>query len=285
MESSYFVATRRAEEEQVRLKDAVDDQAIYLATLRALVPKHLYDWIAITETTRAAIVSSHQVNMQANHVLFAEHLRQVFSAYTQVGTVFGGIDLTTMPDGMTTSGRSPNADEALGYFRHFNKCTLPFSFKQTHEAWWNMTNLNQWLQDGDGYANLADPNDTVILRLHLVRTLPTGITVSIKQRYILRRFVEETRAVFMWKTYSEGEGPFTGFFVEETGWAHLQPSTDGSTIVGVCVDQAPMQLNASKLRTTDSEQFYSLMQSLLKENAEVFTHILSKKLMEETLFD
>ncbi|OWY99846.1 hypothetical protein PHMEG_00029079 [Phytophthora megakarya] len=163
--------------------------------------------------------------MQANHILFAEHLRQVFADFTLVDEVFSDFDVLTLPDGMSDS----KVDGAVEFFSHFNKCTLPFSFEQTHKVWWNLTNLNQWVQDGDGYAELADPNDTVILRIRL--------------------------AVFLWKTYVEGEGPLTGTYLEETGWARLQPSADeDSTIVA----------------------------GILKENAEIITMRLTNKLLEDT---
>ncbi|KAL3670936.1 hypothetical protein V7S43_004121 [Phytophthora oleae] len=271
----------QAEKEKHKLEAAIDEQATYLATLQALLPKNVYDWVAITGVTRAAIVSSRQANMQANHVLFAEHLRQVFVAYSQLDELFHHVG--TLPDGMTSSVYRPETD-GLQQYNHFNKITLPFSLKQTSEAWWKLTNLNQWIQDGDGYAKLADLNDTVILRVRLIRTLPSGITAPILQRYILRRFVEETRSVFLWKTYSEGEGAFAGAYVEETGWARLQPSTDEeSTEVAVCVHQTPMQLKTLNRPETQGQTFFDVMQSLQKENAQMITSLLSRKLLEESL--
>ncbi|KAG7384933.1 hypothetical protein PHYPSEUDO_002079 [Phytophthora pseudosyringae] len=275
---------QRVEQVQSRLEAAIDDQATYLETLRALVPTHLYDWVALTAATRAAIVSSRQNNMQANHILFADHLRQVFAAYVKVDEIFRDTDESTLAGGMAASVRRAETDDGVEYFRHFNKCKLPFGFKHTSDAWWELTNLNQWLQDGDGYGKLADPNETVILRVRLVRTLPTGVTVSVVQRYILRRFVAETRTVFMWKSYSEGEGILAGTYVEETGWACLQPSIeDASTEVRVCVHQVPMQLGGPRASTANAQKFYGLMQTLLKENAQVMMGLLSKKLLEETL--
>ncbi|KAG3133588.1 hypothetical protein PI126_g19109 [Phytophthora idaei] len=201
----------QAEGEKLRLEAAIDEQATYIAILCELLPKNVYDWVALNAVTRLVIISSRQANVRANHIVFAEHLRQVFAAYTQLDAVFCGID------------------------GHFNNYTLPFSFKQTSKAWWQITNLNQWIKEGDGYAKLADPNDTVIMRLRLVRTLPTGMAVSVIQRYILRRFVEETKEVFLWKTYSEGEGSFAGLFLEETGWARIQASTESdATQLSVC---------------------------------------------------
>ncbi|KAG6942409.1 hypothetical protein JG688_00018129 [Phytophthora aleatoria] len=140
----------QAEGEKLRLEAAIDEQATYIAILRELLPKNVYDW------------------------------------------------------------------------------SLSMHFKQTSEAWWQITNLNQWIKEGDGYAKLADPNDT---------------------RYILRRFVEETKEVFLWKTYSEGEGSFAGLFLEETGWARMQASTESdATQLSVCVHQAPMQETLRKQR-------------------------------------
>ncbi|RAW33097.1 hypothetical protein PC110_g10584 [Phytophthora cactorum] len=134
----------QAEGEKLRLEAAIDEQATYIAILRELLPKNVYDWVALNAVTRLVIISSRQANMQANHILFAEHLRQVFAAYTQLDAVFCGIDGL---NGITSSLYSPKTDSTVESFRHFNNYTLPFSFKQTSEAWWQITNLNQWIKE------------------------------------------------------------------------------------------------------------------------------------------
>jgi hypothetical protein len=276
----------QAEEVQKTLANAVETQAAYLSVLRGLVSENSEGSVALTQETRVAIISSRQVNMQANHALFAEHLRQLQAAYAQVDEVFRGIDVFAAPEGITGKVCGPEKPGSVECFQHFNKLTLPFRFKQTHEAWWSITNLNQWLKDGEGYADLADPDDTVILRIRVLRTLPTGVTVSTVQRYVLRRFVAETQAIFLWKTYSEGEGIFSGMRLEETGWACIQPSPDQeSTVIGVSVRQAPMRVGTSTAPEPGEKEFREMMQTLLKENAETITAALSKKLLEETLND
>ncbi|ETP11112.1 hypothetical protein F441_13342 [Phytophthora nicotianae CJ01A1] len=268
----------QAEEEKLRLEATIDQQATYISILQELLPKKMYEWVAITAETRSVIVSSRLANMRGNHALFASHLREVFAAYALLDNVLRG---TSELDGIAHSLCRPTIDSGDEYLRHVNRYTVPFSFKQTSKAWWQITNLNQWIQEGDGYADLADPNDTVILRSRVVRTLPNGMTVSASQRYILRRFVEATRAVFMWKTYSEGEGTFTGAYVEETGWARLQPTMEGdSTEISVCVHQAPMQVGGS---ASTKQEFCDVMHGLLNETAQVMMNLLSKKLLEETL--
>ncbi|GMF24364.1 unnamed protein product [Phytophthora lilii] len=149
---------------------------------------------------------------------------------------------------------------------------------------WTLAKLHHRLQDREDYHGLGCPDDTVVIRYRLVRTLVTGAKVSVMQRYIFRRFVGEDHTVFIWKTYSEGEGIFAGLLLEETGWVRHQPSDeDGSTVVGVCVRQVPMRFGSSSPSQSEAQEFNSVMQSSLDEDAQAITSTLSRLLLEETL--
>ncbi|GMF24361.1 unnamed protein product [Phytophthora lilii] len=275
---------RRSKEDQTNLVAAVSNQAAYLSILRGLFPAS--DSITMKHETSFSIASSLQVNMKANRVLFGEHLRQVIAAHDQVDDVFREYDVLAMPDGMACSMRTPYTTGGTEYFQHFNKFSQPFSVKQTQQAWWRLASLSGVIENRENYDDIADPNDTVILRVRLVRKLVTGAEISIIQRYICRRVVEENRALLTWKTFSEGEGIFAGMQLEETGWACLQPSMDGdSTVIGVCVRQSPMRFGNLRVQQTENQEFCDFMHNLVKENAQLMTNLISKTLMDDTLAD
>ncbi|KAI9909470.1 hypothetical protein PsorP6_014998 [Peronosclerospora sorghi] len=254
------------EHEQEKLKAALDRQLLYLETLRSqFVLERMGDqWVGLTHETWVALVSSRHLNRQAHHVGCAEQLRQIFVAYAQVDKVFQEIDISQTCDGIDEKTRNESV-------QHIHKWTLPFRYVQTRAFWWKVTNVNHALHERDGYvANLAERNNTVLLRLRLVQTQRTGTALSILQRYALCRFVEANQTVFVWKTYSEGEGTYRGLSCEETGWARLRPSADPeSTDVVVCVTQAPILRGASRARPRHERAFYSVLRKLLQDNAPV----------------
>ncbi|KAG1692546.1 hypothetical protein DVH05_025298 [Phytophthora capsici] len=273
----------QSKEEQERLVTAVTSQASYLKTLRGMTPTELLQTVASQQEASIAIASSRQVNVQANHVRFAQQLSQVVAAHNQVDDIFSDFDVLNMPTGMTSGMRSPKSD-GPAFYQHFNRFTQPFRLSQTQNSWWKLASLEGMIKDREDYSDLADPREATILRVRLVQTLVTGATVSIIQRYIFRRVVEENRAVFTWKTISEGEGIFAGMYLEETGWASLQElEEDEITVVGVCVQQTPMRFGEAKPPTTDNQAFCDFLHNMLNENAQMVTTALSKMLIEETL--
>ncbi|KAL4165608.1 hypothetical protein KRP22_014318 [Phytophthora ramorum] len=273
----------RAEKEKKKLVSAVSIQASYLATLRGLLPKDQCDVDPIKQEIRLAITSSLQLNTLANGALYDDHFQQVVVAFGQVDEVFREL---VKANGITTSICRNEINNDIKYFQHFNKFTQPFSFTQTQHTMWTLAKLHHRQQDREECDDLGDPEDTVVIRFRLGRTLATGTSVSVMQRYIFRRFVGKTRTVFTWKTYSEGEDIFAGMLLEETGWACLQPSTDGdSTVVEVCVRQSPMRFGGSSPSRAGTQDFYDVMQRSVTEDAQAITSSLSKLLLEETLAD
>ncbi|KAL3670937.1 hypothetical protein V7S43_004122 [Phytophthora oleae] len=271
----------QSKEEQEKLISAVTVQASYLKMLRGLDPEELLQAAATQKEASLAIASSMQVNVQSNHVRFAQQLSQVVAAHDQVDDIFSDFNVFNMPTGMTSGMQT---SDGVAFFQHFNRFTQPFRLNQTQNSWWKLASFEDMIKDREDYSTLADPRDATILRLRLVRTLVTGATVSIIQRYIFRRVVDENRAVFTWKTLSEGEGIFAGMYLEETGWASLQESVEEEvTVVGVCVQQTPMRFGESRPRTTDSQTFCKLLHDMLNENAQIITTALSKMLIHETL--
>ncbi|KAG2794621.1 hypothetical protein PC111_g22516 [Phytophthora cactorum] len=243
-------------EEHKKLVSAVNIQSRYFKTLSELVPEPLLRSAIIKQITSMSVLSSLHTNNLTNRFEFAEQLRQ------------------TQDDG------GPE------YYQHFNMFTQPFHLNRTQQTWWKLASFDGMITDREDYADLADPDQAAILRLRLIRTLATGLTVSIIQRYIFHRIVGESRTIFTWKTLSEGEGIFSGMSLKENGWACLQESVeDESTVVGVCDQQVPRRFGDSSPHQKNSQEFCELMHNMLNDNARMITATLSELLIKETLAD
>eukprot|EP00644_Phytophthora_capsici_P016886 jgi/Phyca11/125660/e_gw1.59.249.1 len=162
-----------------------------------------------------------------------------------------------MRDGVTSSTHCKESGE-VEYFQHLNQFTEPYSYNQTRGTWWKLAKLQHRQQDRQDFNGLG-----------------------LLQRYVHQRFMEDSRTVFVWKTQSEGEGLFKGMKSEETGWVCLQPSMeDGSTLVRVCVRQAPLDAGSSD---SIAGQFDKVLQSSVSEDMREISAALDRMLLDETL--
>ncbi|KAI9909618.1 hypothetical protein PsorP6_015006 [Peronosclerospora sorghi] len=275
-EIAHFQRTKcaQAQLEQQELISAISAQASYLAVMRGFLP-------AIE--TQAAIVSSRYMNARANRVLFDYHLSLVNAGYAQVDKIFRHFDVSAPHDGITSWIQ--RSDQNVQVFEHFNRFTQPFSFKLTHETLWQLATLPHRQLDRAESSHVIDPENTVSIRFRLQGTFKNGETVSVTQRHVGRRFLDETRAVFTWKTYSEDDST-ARILLDETGYMYLEPSPtdDGSTVVKVYLCQTPVQLRTSSIPFgPDAQRFYRFMQRSVVESAHTIESALSKLLLEETL--
>ncbi|KAF4027992.1 hypothetical protein GN244_ATG20353 [Phytophthora infestans] len=139
-------------------------------------------------------------------------------------------------------------------------------------------NFQHHQRDRKDYDGVEDSDSTVALKYRVIRTLASGTTVSVVQRLVGRRFIEQNRVVGIWKTYTEGEGAFRGMHSTQTGWSCLRPMPDGSGTVGeVCVRQNPVLFNASP---SAAREFYRFLQASLDEDKHETLTVIHKSLPE-----
>jgi hypothetical protein len=271
----------QAEAEQARLVAGIEVQTAYLASLRHLLPSALEDFIKME--AGAAFGSTLASSKLVTYARYRAHLQEVHACYEQVDGVFRSYGLTNLTDGIVASVHRRGKGNDVEYFQHVHNWTQPFKFEQTHETMWKLSSLAHRQQDREDVDSLGDPNDTVVISFRLVHALATGSTVSVAQRYVFRRFLEENHTVFVWKTHSEGEGDFRGVHSDETGWICLQPSTEeDTTMISVCVRQTPVRFTSS-LSAAVVADFQQVMQRSVAENAREVTTGLTRLLVQETL--
>ena len=234
--------------------------------------------------TPAAMTSTHpdpRTNPPFDYTMFRGHLRRAHESYAIVDEIF---DFNSMPEGLHTSVKRREVDGEIEYFEHREKFTLPFRYSDTERTYWKLAKLHHRQYDRVEFSEVADPNDTIVVRFRLVHTLTCGATVSVLQRHVGCRFVEDNRTVHVWKTHSEGEGLFKGMHSDETGWVCFQPSLDKETNeVAICVRQAPMKLFISNASEERSEEFHEILQRSVNDDMVEITSELDKLLLEDTL--
>ncbi|KAJ8566427.1 hypothetical protein ON010_g6701 [Phytophthora cinnamomi] len=245
-----------AETEQMRLFAAVKLQASFIKKLCEELPNGATD---LTPPGLAGRVSPHLSRPPIDESLYHALVNQATACYAQIDDVLGEFDR----DGVTTSVHRNECDGEIQYFQHLNQFTEPYDYQHTHQTMWKLANLLHRHQDRRDLQGPGTPNDTVVIRFRLLRTLANGETISVLQRYVQ----EDKRTVFIWKTLSEGEDAFRGAHSEETGWVCLQPSTEeDSTLVKVCVRQVPLKVQVPYRCDALAEEFHQVLQNSVSED-------------------
>ncbi|KAL4165607.1 hypothetical protein KRP22_014317 [Phytophthora ramorum] len=274
-----------SELEQLQLLAVTEAKASYIEKLRKELPTSPTDVAvaATTELLKGGMAQAHGAP-PFDYTMYRGHLRRVNESYTQVDEVFRGLSM--LHDGVTSSVQRRDKNGEVEYFQHLNKLTEPFSYKHTCQKMWQLiAKCHHRQHDREEFGEVEDSEDIIIVRFRVARTLTTGSTVSVLQRYVICRFEESDRTVFVWKTHSQGEGIFRGMHSDETGWICVEPATfeDDTTEIRVCVRQVPMSFSISGPGDSIVGEFHQMLQSFVDEDAQELTTALGSLLLEDTL--
>ncbi|CAI5714792.1 unnamed protein product [Peronospora effusa] len=268
----------RSEAEQLQLLATVEAKAFCIEEVCGQLAR---DKKTETPATMTPTQPDHRKDPPFDYTMFRGHLRRAHESYAIVDEIF---DFNSIPEGLHTSVKKRETDGEIEYFERRDKFTLPFRYSHTERTYWKLAKFHHRQQDRMEFSEVADPNDTIVVRFRLVQTLRCGATVSVLQRHVGCRFVEDNRTVHVWKNHSEGEGIFRGMHSDETGWVCFQPSLDEEmTEVMVCVRQAPMKLIISNSSDERSNEFHEILQRSVNDDLVEITSEVDKLLLEDTL--
>ncbi|KAF4144863.1 hypothetical protein GN958_ATG06031 [Phytophthora infestans] len=261
---------QRSETEKRRLTTTAKVQATYIKDLRRTAPM-----FTITDTTDHRLETP-DVSM------FSTLLQKICASLAGIDDILTGCGLPDMPIGVTSSIHWCDGTGELKYHQSLHKFFLPFDLDTAEKSCWGSFNLQQHQRDRKNYDGIGDSDNTVAFKYRVIRRLASGTTVSVVQRLVGRRFIEQNRATCIWKTYTEGEGIFRGMHSNLTAWSRLRPIPDGCGTSGeICIRQFPVLFNASP---PSVNEFYRFLQAVLDEDKyESFT-VIRKGLPERLRF-
>ncbi|KAF4038634.1 hypothetical protein GN244_ATG09159 [Phytophthora infestans] len=264
----------RSETEKRRLTATAKAQTTYIKDLRRLL--HLHENSAALESTvpRFVITDTTHHRLETPDVsMFSTLLQKICASFAGIDDILTGCGLSDMPMGVTSSMHWCDDTGELKYHQSLQKFTLPFDLDTAQKSCWESFNFQHHQRDRKDYDGVEDSDNTVALKYRVIRTLASGTTVSVMQRLVGRRFIEQNRVV--------GEGAFRGMHSTQTGWSCLRPMPDGSGTVGeVCVRQNPVLFNASP---SAAREFYRFLQASLDEDKHETLTVIHKSLPERSV--
>ncbi|KAG7384952.1 hypothetical protein PHYPSEUDO_002098 [Phytophthora pseudosyringae] len=163
------------------------------------------------------------------------------SAFTRVDGVFKEHTVSEAPLG-AMSGNRKTLDGAVGDLNIGMSTVelrdtrvIPFDFKLAIDAAWNAWVL--WHLGGScrksvsahrscSYPDVSRPEHTFAVKFRLqmpASILPPGAGPTfLDLKLVLRRYVEQSRLVLIWRGLSAGENDLEGLFTDETGWVVIE---------------------------------------------------------------
>ncbi|KAL3665637.1 hypothetical protein V7S43_009073 [Phytophthora oleae] len=113
-----------------------------------------------------------------------------------------------------------------GCFQYTDRHELCCDFEQACQTLWDAVKLRHRHECRQEFHHVPDPDTTSAFNFRVSNRLSSGQVVSALQRVVSRQYRTRDRLVFVWQSYMDGEGMFTGLCAGETGWDVLTRSVD-----------------------------------------------------------
>ncbi|KAG7396247.1 hypothetical protein PHYBOEH_002565 [Phytophthora boehmeriae] len=274
---------QEAEDEQRRLAASVETQAVYIQTLSGMIRKKFEAAAASDDEEVSRLVKKNRLEPTDSELCDA-YIEEVDANYARVDAIFdeGGMESLVETEATVHSVHKCELTGETTYFQRLNKYTQPFVFRDTAKTMWNL-GRGQCLHDHLPFGEPRDPENTIAMKFRDTNVLATGTTVSLSQRYVMRRYDEGDRIVFVWKLTAEGEEIFNGMQLEEAGWCSLRASSDveaPGTVIEMCLRWTPMYF----CHTRPSDQTIGQFCEVIQDTGDtLFDEVLSS--METMLID
>ncbi|KAG1703514.1 hypothetical protein DVH05_007461 [Phytophthora capsici] len=119
-------------------------------------------------------------------------------------------------------------EKNAGCFQFVERQELLCDFEQACQMLWDAVQLRNRQECRMDFHHVPDPNTASAFNFRTSSRLSSGQVVSALQRVVTCRYRTRDRQVFVWQSYMDGEGMFTGLRAGETGWDILTRSVDAS---------------------------------------------------------
>ncbi|KAJ8574914.1 hypothetical protein ON010_g4297 [Phytophthora cinnamomi] len=257
-----------AEERQQRLKLAVLRQQEVIRGMSALLQQCRGSSPTEAPTLHDDPVLAKSVNGASLYKIF---LGELDSLYAQTSAIFE----SEIPK--VVRGDRVDATE------------ITFDVKQLSLA---MSSIFLSGTDGIRYdGEIDDPAKTTAMTYRLKHTLESGESATLIIYTVVRRYIEEDRIVFVWRSLSEGQGEFEGLYADKHAWQVIRPSVQGRdgriTQNPVSVLESYARLKYIRLNgkavTSRGQRFVKILTMADKEDLDDATRALLRRLVGDPI--
>ncbi|KAG7386141.1 hypothetical protein PHYBOEH_008778 [Phytophthora boehmeriae] len=187
----------------------------------------------------------------SNAEFYGSYLGELDTIYAQTDEALQSCDLASID--LDWDGDKWREEGNSGCFTYADKNLVASDWKQTCESLWDVSQFQHRQEDRQPFEQVEDPENTRAYGFRVTTQLKSGQVVSMHLRLVARHYKEDGRGVIVWRSFTEGEGIFTGMHSDETGWVVAIPlpgQPEAGTLVRTCIRHKPMHF--SRVITQDS---------------------------------
>ncbi|GMF38529.1 unnamed protein product [Phytophthora fragariaefolia] len=269
-----------AEEKQHRLIKAVEYQAEVIKEFNCFFHDHLSVVDDMGEKKKRIRVEPSDAEM---YKIFADELD---AFHLQTEDVFKAYELDSTESNWDRPTRKWKEEGANGYYVFADKQVMPFDLQRVCKFTWEVAQLNHRQEDREHYDEMGDPENTSAFKFRITTRLSSGKNVSLLQRLIARRYIQEDRFAVVWRSFTEGEGIFSGMHADECGWCvsiPLPSSPKPKTLMRTLIRHVPMHFSTKATHESEVQQFTGLVLDTGTEDATEIANLMEKLLLRDNL--
>ncbi|KAH7468674.1 hypothetical protein KRP22_011879 [Phytophthora ramorum] len=268
-----------AEVKQRRLVRAVEAHAALIQEMHGFVHNRLTNGDDEEFGAGEILQSSYKqkrVRLEPSDAEFyAAFVRDLGTNYAQVDEVLRLYGLESTDAEWSGPRQQWKQHDADGYYVFTDKHVMPFDFQQVCAFAWRVAQMHHRQDDRESFSGVTDSDSIAAFKFRVTKRLKSGSTVSVLQRSATRRYAEDGRSIVVWRSFTEGEGMFTGMHADECGWCVSVPlsgTAEPRTLIRTIMRHVPMHFS-SKLEQPDTKQFTGVVLDTGTEDA---TEIISR---------
>ncbi|KAG2790066.1 hypothetical protein PC129_g10236 [Phytophthora cactorum] len=212
---------RVAEAQQEKLKTAVKRRRELIQDAEDMIRKRLKEMDQV-QGERSCLDKRIRPEY-ADERLFEAYLNELDAIYARTDAVFQSCETEPKMGPYLNTTPLKKRDGDIEYYENVGVLHVPFDFKRTCLALWEITRQPYRQLDREEFNGVEDAENTIAVRFRVKCRLHSGGVVSLFTHFVARRYYEEERAVIIWRELWEGEGEFLGMQSDETGWCIIQP--------------------------------------------------------------
>lgn len=267
---------RRAEAENLRLKDTLEGQIMLARHLENVLRKRPNVGVLDSSSSDALVLggdSPHKKRLRLGgedaefRSRAYEHLlAEVDEAYARTDVVFrqNGIESSvddSVRHAYVKTRRGPDGCDVL-YAELLDINIIPFELDRVGTAAWRSVKRQYYAKTPyDSYQRAPDDENTIALKYRMTCERK-GQQVPLDAVLVMRRFVERDRVAIVWRCVSRAardQSALSGMYTDETGWSVFKPVSPSAelslagagTVMQSCVHVVPKRASGVVVSNED----------------------------------
>ncbi|KAG3239137.1 hypothetical protein PI124_g15921 [Phytophthora idaei] len=256
-------ARLESENEQTRLCEAIRARAAYIREFQELAQRRNATVLGVEAVDTPCEQQNATEYTVCTSIPFCKlFVQDLDTIYAQTDDCLQAFDEVTPGQDSTSSIKVWKADSEAGCFQFMERKELQCNFDQACQTLWDAAQLPHRQEGRHEFKGVPDPDNTSVFNFRVTTRLASGQIVSAVQRFLSRRYRTSDHMVFVWQSYMDGEGMFTGMRAGETGWDVLTRSEDTSGVSKVTrktfIWHTPMHMGGTAMSEQIAKEFATM---------------------------